>query len=213
MIHIRKALILTLALNIIAIFAQAQTFSYGLTGGIGVANARVINKHPAKEDFQVFYPQLSFNLNAHLEIQLSETFTLSAEPGYIRKGGQIRGGFNHLMAIINMPIQYAQLPILANVALSKRITFSSGPEFAYVISDSHSDNLYNLNYVDNKFEISGIIGFNYNFSGKGQIGLRYSHAFTKLGDLGWNYGDIGPITYISTIKNQYFQLIYTYIIR
>lgn len=213
MIHIKKTLALLLLTHIIAGYSQAQTFSYGLTAGIGIANARVIHKHPAKEDFRVFYPLLSFNLNARLEAQLTETLSVSAEPGYIRKGGQIRGGFNHIMYYEYIPIHYVQLPVLTDIQISKRISFFVGPEFAYVIADNQSDDSYRLDYVDNKFEISGLTGICYKISEKGQISIRYNHAFTKFGDLGWNYQDIGPITYISFIKNQYFQLTYTFMLK
>jgi len=188
---------------------QAQDFKFGLLSGLVVTNARVTDKIETYEDYRVFYPMVSFNINGYIEYKISKTWGIAAEPGFIRKGGVVRFGVNHYMSDIKLQLNYIQLPILANLYCTDKLFVSIGPEFAYLINSE--ENLPEIasgfdSFKENAFEISGLIGINYSLSKKFDIGFRYNHGFTNIAVLSWT-DDYGPVIGQSDVYNQYFQFI------
>jgi len=188
---------------------QAQDIKFGLLSGLVVTNDQVTNKIEIKNDYRVFYPMYSFNINGYIEYKISKIWGIAAEPGFIRKGGIVRFGIYRYMDIIQLQLNYVQLPILANLYCTNKLFVSLGPEFAYLINTKENlpSAATGFNYFkENAFEISGLIGLNYSISKKVDIGLRYNHGFTDISVLKWTTG-FGPVIGQSKVYNQYFQAI------
>ena len=188
---------------------QAQNIKFGFLSGFVVTNAQVANKIEIYNDYRVFYPMVSFNINGYFEYKISKTWGIAAEPGFIRKGGIVRFGVNHYMSIIKLQLNYVQLPMFVNLYCTNTFFISLGPEFAYLINSK--ENLPSIatgfNYFkENAFEMSGFIGLNFSISKKVDIGFKYNHGFTNISVLKWTDG-YGPEIGQSKVYNQYFQFI------
>lgn len=193
---------------------NAQNTRIGVYSGLVVSNAQVANKIDLYSDYRVFYQMGSFNFNGYFEYIISETFGITAEPGFIRKGGIVRFGVNHYMSIIEMKLNYIQFPIQVNFYCTSRFFVSLGPDFAYLINKS--DHLPEIasgfdNFNENAFEISGLISLNYCLSKKIDLAIRYNHGLTETAVLNWTDG-FGPVIGQSKVYNQYFQFFIKYLI-
>jgi hypothetical protein len=211
----QKALIIIGLLLSLGLNLQAQDFKFGLLSGLVVSNAYLTDKIDIYSDYRVFYPMYSFNVNGYFEYKISKTWGIEAEPGFIRKGGIVRFGVNHYMSVIDMKLNYLQLPVLANFYCANRFFVSIGPEIAYMISREENlpDPASGFKYFkENALEISGMIGLNYSLSKKIDLGLRYNRGFTNISILEWTDG-YGPEIGASNVYNQYFQLIFRFNIR
>lgn len=207
-----KALILIGVVLTLGLRLQAQDIKLGFLSGLGYTNAIVTNKIEIYNDYRVFYPMGSFNINGCIEYKFSKAFGIEAEPGYIRKGGVIRFGVNHYMSIIKLQLNYVQLPIFFNIYCPYKFFVSIGPEFAYLINSE--ENLPEIAtgfayFKENAFEISGLIGINYSITKKIDVGLRYNRGLTNISVLKWTDG-YGPYIGQSKVYNQYFQFIFRY---
>jgi hypothetical protein len=194
---------------------KAQDIKFGFLSGLVVSNARVADKIDTQKDYRVFYPMYSFNINGFIAYKISNTWGIAAEPGFITKGGIVRFGINHYTSVIDMKLNYIQLPILANFYFTNKLFVSMGPEFAFMINSQENVPLIGTGFryfKDNAFEISGLIGLNYRISRKVDIGFRYNHGFTKISIMEWTDG-FGPVIGESKVYNQYFQLIVRFFIR
>ena len=188
---------------------KAQNIKLGFLSGLVVTNAQVTNKIDIYNDYRVFYPMISFNINGYFENKFSITWGIAAEPGFIRKGGIVRFGVNHYMSIIKLQLNYVQLPILVNLYCTNKLFVSLGPEFAYLINSN--GNLPSIStgfnyFKENAFELSGLIGLNYSISKKADIGFRYIHGFSNISVLKWTDG-YGPEIGQSKVYNQYLQFL------
>ena len=219
-----KVLIITAQLLQLGLNVQSQNINYGVLAGYVCTDAHVIksNEYATK----LFSPMHSFNVNGFIEYRFSGAWGIAAEPGFIRKGGVVDGE-NHYLGSFDLQLNYIQLPILANLYCTDRFYISFGPEFAYLINKdvnlpsqpdwmtpSQKEALKMFtSFEENAFEISGMIGVNYSIFKKFDIGLRYSHSFTKFSETSWinpryptGYGNMG----YSNVYNQYLQIIVRY---
>ena len=203
-------ILLIIGLTLLSVLKlKAQDIKFGFLAGFVITNAQVTHKPEIYTDYRVFYPMYSFNINGYFEYKISKTFGISAEPGFIRKGGIIRFGINHYMSSIKLQLNYVQVPILANFYCTNKFFVSIGPEFAYLLNSK--GNLPEIAtgliyFKENAFEISGLIGLNYSISKKVDIGFRYNHGITHFSVLKWTDG-YGPEIGQSKVYNQYFQFI------
>jgi len=116
------------------------------------------------------------------------------------------------MSVIDMKLNYLQLPILADFYFTDKFFVSAGPEFAYMISSQKNVPPIATGFIDfteNAFEISGLIGLNYSISKKVDLGLRYNRGLTKISILQWTDG-YGPVIGESKVFNQCFQFLIRY---
>lgn len=189
--------------------ADAQDFKFGLVSGLDISNSRV-TYNPNIEGFSRNYdPITSFNANGYIGYKNSRNWGISAEPGFIQKGRLMQKDNGVRMEDIKFKLNYIQLPILMDIYLSEKIFFSIGPEFAYMINaklkskESSNDMTY---FYDNRYEISGMVGVNYNISKNFDFGLRYNHGLTCIKKT--NYTFLGIYQQVEMKEyNQYFQFI------
>ena len=191
---------------------QAQNLNYGFQAGFGISKPQLAENSFSSS--QVFFSMASFNLNGHIEYRFPGMLSISAEPGFIRKGGAV-DGINRIMENFKIQLNYVQVPILANFYFTDRIFVCVGSEFAYLLNtDGNLD--FNQDaftpFENNAFEVSGLAGVNYSISKRIDLGFRYNHSLTPFPDVHWTdiYGEeLGQ----AKAYNQYFQLIARYKIK
>ncbi len=201
--------IIAIAFLFVGLKVQAQDFSYGIQTGLVVANARVANKIDIYQDYRIFYPLYALSFNGFVEYKISKPLGLEAGIGFIRNGGVVAFGINHYTSIIDMKLDYIQLPLIANLYLTKNFSLSMGLGFSYLVTKEENLPKAGTGFVqfkDNAFEMSGLIGLNYSISRKFAAGIRYNHGLTKISVLESTDG-YGPVIGKSNVYNQYFQLL------
>ena len=147
-----------LAFSLMLVFAStvfSQDLKFGFEAGFDVANAQMIYK---PDNFpKMFYPMIAFNVNGYIGYKSSGFWGLSAEPGYIQKGGRQKYTDGYLRYQFN----YIQLPVLAELYITDKIFFSVGPEFGYMINakvKSGQNSTGITDFYDRRFELSGLAG-------------------------------------------------------
>lgn len=219
-----KILIITALLLHMGLNLQAQKINYGLFAGYVCANAHVIKSNEYAT--RLFYPMHSFNVNGFIEYRFPGAWGIAAEPGFIRKGGNVDGE-NYFLGSFDLRFNYVQLPIISNLYCTDRFYISFGPEFAYLINkDGNLPSLpdtftpfekkaYEMftPFEENAFEISAMIGVNFSIINKIDVGLRYNHSLTRFSEVTWinhrypvGHGTMG----YSNVYNQYLQFIVRY---
>ena len=205
-----KTIWLTFALILFSgLSLKAQDIKFGVLAGLDVAKAHMTNIPDIAKDATAYYPMISFNINGYAGYKSAGFWGLSVEPGFIQKGGVVQYDKDSQDDDVRFQLFYAQLPILADFYITDKFFASIGPEFAYLInakakSKDHSNDIWS--FYDNYFEISGLIGLNYNIIEKVDIGLRYSHGITYTRKITWTDENGKPLGE-SKEYNQYFQLI------
>lgn len=187
---------------------QAKDFKFGALGGLDIANSRWTNKPDFTGDSHIFNPMLSFNINGFIGYRSNGRFGLSAEPGFIRKGGRASENLGNYRLELN----YIQMPLLTDWYLTDKWMISIGPEFAYLIKAVAKSKNFSNNITDNydyKFEVSGLVGVTYSIGKHTDLGVRYNHGITRVLETTWT--DMSGIqTGVSREYNQYFQFLLTF---
>ena len=188
---------------------QSQNLRFGLMAGIGATQIKtgmgdMITGNESYNPY-AYDPMLNFNVNAITELRFLRWFGLALEPGYIIKGGNTAtlDGED-----ATYKINYMQLPVLGEFYLAERFCISFGPEFSYALSanyktDGNSSDV--TEELQNKNEISGLLGMHFMVSEKLGIGLRYGYGFTKVNEI--VIKDIYGLPFgVYDEHNQYLQL-------
>lgn len=185
----------------------AQNFKYGLQGGIDLSNMIVTNLPDSLANQFDIEPIITYNINGYVGFKSKGFWGLSIEPGFMQKGAIYKNENDNKSRI---KINYIQLPVLFDIYLYKRISLSIGPEIGCMFSAKSKTDYETFdvgNIYNNKFELSGLIGFNYNLLKNIDIGVNYSRGLTYISKHNWV--DVNGIETgrISKEYNQYFQFI------
>jgi hypothetical protein len=188
---------------------NAQSFKYGLLAGLDVTKTYMTNQ-PDGEDNKLYDPMTSFNVNGYIGYKSAKFWGISLEPGYIQKGGAQRYDTETKDDDIRLQLNYIQIPILADLYLTDKFFISVGPELAYMISaKAKSMEISNdiRDFYTRNFEVSGLIGLNFNVIKNFDIGIRYNHGITYISEIIYldEMGD--PTETYSKEYNQYIQLV------
>lgn len=206
---LRKNLLFILLLLLATPNLQSQNLRFGLLAG---ANATKMitgmgDRFVGDGTYNpyAYDPMLSFNVNGIAELRFLKWFGLSAEPGFITKGGNT---FTLEGEDASYKINYLQLPVLGEFFLANRFSISFGPEFAYALSAKFKTNGLSDDIKgkpENKNEISGIVGIHFMLSKKLGVGLKYSYGLTKVNTIIMTGLD-GAVMGTYDENNQYLQL-------
>lgn len=181
--------------------SNAQNVKFGLLGGYDIVNIYQTSLPPHAIG-PPYDPMMSYNFNFLISMKSKGIWGFSVEPGLIQKGGSL-GVQNSCRAELN----YINMPILADIYVLRKLFFSFGPEFAYMINAKadYPDSIEDISSIyKEKFELSGLIATNYMISNKIAIGLRYNHGLTSIRKVPL-YGDNWEILGIGKQYNRYFQ--------
>jgi hypothetical protein len=169
-----KIILVAIGLGLITpSFIMAQDFKYGIQSGLVLTN--IYSKSKPKNDvFDNWYnPMLSYCINGYVGYKGKSFFGISAEPGFIQKGGIVNYNQDTKDDDERLNYNYIQLPVLADFYLIKRLKISLGSEFSFL---TNPDNI-------EKFEMSGLLGLSFDLNNKLDLGLRYSRGFTSTSSI------------------------------
>ncbi|WP_236977303.1 porin family protein [Membranihabitans maritimus] len=171
-------------------FAQSTNFTYGISGGVGISQLQF-----SQIDDLPFYsndPIVGYQVSALLDYRVGESWGISVEPGYARRGGQlgILPGMTNLNTRIKL--DYVRLPILFSLYPREYVSISVGPELSY-LADSNIDFLNMIaSPIENKFSLGVSAGVDFHFDAPVSIGVQYNRNLTPLSSL--NINEFGPFS-------------------
>lgn len=174
-----KATFLIISFSLLfGLISLAQKLSYGLSAGIDLVGIHVTEKYVSLYGENTSEPLLSYNINGYFAYKSKRLMGFTIEPGYMLKGYSRE---NSYWSYLDEPAKYLsshiQLPILADFHISKHFFISSGIEFAYLMSSKVvvGETTHKFDLPDKRFQLSGIIGLNYEIMKNLDIALRYIH--------------------------------------
>jgi hypothetical protein len=177
--RVKSVLILSGLILFSVVNIKAQDFRFGIISGFNITRTNISEYTISNYTYEGDYldPMASFNINGVVEYKSAGFWGLSVEPGYIKKGGSL--SYNHDTKI---HLNYIEMPVLVNLYLSENFYVSVGPGFSYLINEKfkYKSGSENIPVSGNKFEISGLIGLNYNIIKNMDIGLRYNQGWTTI---------------------------------
>ena len=146
----------------------------------------------------------SYAINGIIGYRSESFWGITLEPGFIQKGESKKNDTDYKRSNYN----YIHMPVLAELHFLRRFYIATGPEFAYLISakavnEGDSDN-FTENF-DNRYEISGIVGFGCSVTDNIDIGIRYNHGLTPTQKVALTDSD-GIKQADLFIYNQYYQV-------
>jgi hypothetical protein len=203
----KTVMILTVLVLFSSLELFSQNFRFGFLAGMDITKSFLTNL-PDNLAKSANEPMLSYNLNGYIGYKTAGFFGVSIEPGFIQKGYiQVFQENN-----VRFQLNYLQMPVFADIYFTDRLFLSVGPEIAYLLNarlKTISDKGDITGLYEKRFELSGIVGINYNIVKKFDTGLRYSRGFTYTSEI--NFTDAnGHFITNSKEFNQYLQLIVRY---
>ena len=174
-----KAIFLIISFSLLFGFiTQAQKLSYGVSGGVDLVGVYIPGKFAVQNNTYPYDNIITYNINGYFAYKSKGIFGVSIEPGFMIKGAK-----NELHEalwgdeLIKIRDSYLQLPVLINFHISDRFYFSSGFEFAYMIKyyslQANNTELHTL--PKQRFQLSGMVGINYEVMKNIDIALRLNH--------------------------------------
>lgn len=183
----------------------AQGFSLGVLAGVNAGKTYISGDFGKMMPFE---PMLGYSMNLHTGYRSGSFWGVSAEPGVISKGYR-----DDQLQPFTVQLVYLNMPLLFNVHFLKHLSLSVGPEPAYLVSSDIRTNgrpiqsRFPTDYE--QFELSGMVGIQYNVFDNLDIGLRYSRAFTPNTELRFT-DSFGSTIIHEKAYNQYLQLLLRY---
>ena len=141
---------------------HGQEFKFG--GLTGITASKIFFNNKPADFYEEINPLISSNINAFAAYKSEGFWGVSVEPGFIQKGYKtiITSGF--IQGDAKIRLNYIQIPILAELYASEKLYFSLGPEFAYLLNAKYNmeGKVDITDIYENRFEVSGLVGINYN---------------------------------------------------
>lgn len=199
----RKIILMTFALGIMAVGAKAQYV--GIKGGLNLSNLRL-------SDVDDENMRVGYHFGAYLNFPISDGFALQPEVLYSTKGSKAEydydlGLFGNVKGNAQIKLDYIDIPLLGVFRIGDNFELHAGPYFGFLANSSYkfegtidsdgsndidSDSFKNLDY--------GLVGgFAININAL-QIGARYNYGLQKVQDSDFAKALLGDA------KNSYFQV-------
>lgn len=163
-----KNIFAILTLVFVMNFTNAQSFKFGVKGGLNYSDPSIINAKASAE--------ISYHAGAFCEFKLSK-FGIQPELLY----SNLAATFDGNVIDSNAKVSYIVMPILAKFYVIKPLSIDLGPQFSYKIDESTSTSYsgFNLgNFLktnDFDFALTGGLSFNilehFVISGRGIYGI------------------------------------------
>jgi hypothetical protein len=182
--RIIRTLLIFLLFNI-SIFSQIYI---GATGGLISSSL----SGDAPEDAS-YLGKTGFSGGLVVDFTLTEDIVLSIQPRYLQKGSTIAYdvGEYELRDSLTATFDYVSLPVMVKItSLNKRIYFSSGLDFGYLMNSSVENimdgSTKDVNELIKNYDISATFGFGVNIpigSPIISLELRYMQSILNLSDI------------------------------
>ncbi len=176
---IRSVLTLCIFIVMSVLNVGAQEIRFGILSGFNVTRTNISEYTVSAVSYGKDQkdPMASFNINGYFEYKSAGLWGLAVEPGYIRKGGS--NPVNHDGKTC---LNYFEVPVLVNLYISERLYVSLGPGVSYLLNVKYhyKSDSYDIPVSGNRYEISGLIGINYDILKNMGIGLRYNQGWATI---------------------------------
>lgn len=217
----KKPLLLIAALFAFT-FANAQSFKFGIKGGVNYSSVTGGDKEDYIGDADY---KTSYHFGIMPKFQFGGILGLKPELLYTSKGFQLNEKFNNVMGgttdvEIKTNLNYLSLPILMNIDAGP-IFFELGPEVAYLLATTGENKIEATNsagdkvtddkaeYITNEenyadFDFGFVAGIGVNLPAGFGLGVRYNGGFMSI------YADEKPNSKNVNVKNSTFMLSLNY---
>lgn len=158
-------------LIIIGINTYSQEYYFGLKSGLDFSTFKTTGYKFGLNDYNIM-PGYHFELSGSFSI--TENLKIQIEPGYISKGGNLKGRFQsetHRYGLITVPVL-----IIKPVG---KVCLEFGAEFAMKIYQNSVS--YPIEYTK-PFELSALTGISYNVNKNFNLGTRFGIGLTPTYD-------------------------------
>lgn len=183
--HIISTILILFLLNNLSLFSQIKI---GVSGGIMSSNF----SGDAPEDAS-YSGKSGLSGGIIADFMLTEDIVLSIQPRYLQKGTSVKYdiGEYELRDSLTATLDYFSLPVIVKInSLNKRVFFSSGLDFGYLMSSSVENiadgSAKDINNLVQKFDLSATLGFGVNFpigSPTILLEVRYMQSLLNLSDI------------------------------
>ena len=163
-----KNLLIILGLFVGALTVNAQDATFGIKGGLNYA---FING----EDILNVEPKFSYHAGAIVNISFTDFVALQPEFIFSVKG--------YDGDMVDLDLNYVDLPILLKVKLGDVFSLHAGPQFSYLLSSSVKTDLTvsNIEEQIESFDLGVATGFEYELVSGFSLGARYSFSVESIG--------------------------------
>ncbi|WP_299252064.1 porin family protein [uncultured Aquimarina sp.] len=150
----KKLFLLAIALIGFTTISNAQSFKFGVKGGVNFSNINGDTNLDAKT---------GFHIGAVAQLGIADKFAIQPEILYSAQGAD------------NVDIDYVNVPILFKYKFLKFLSFEAGPQFGVVVNDDFQFG------EPESFDVSGAAGAGVEF-GKFFAQARYNFGLTNVID-------------------------------
>lgn len=203
-------ILFTFFFQLIQLETSGQNWNFGVQSSSIVSMQRFVIEPPQHDEIKDYYgPLLSFSFNGYINFRIYEKWSVSLEPGFIRKGEIGTSDPVDPNDDIKLLFDYSQFPILGHYNIFKKLFIIAGPELSYLHRvKAKSNELVNdiSSFYYNHLDISGTLGVGYKILEYLEIELRYNHSFNSYQEILLTNID-GDILANITRYNQYAQLL------
>ena len=189
----KKLIIATVVLVMFAATVSAQETSFGVKGGLNLANISNMDNFLGYDGALKFKFMPAFYAGAFIEHKFSDLFAISPEFVYSMQGSKANRSEGGASLEVKVPVNYVNIPVLAKIYASEALSIDVGPQFGLLLSakgkvkltlpgeysDEGFDEEIDLKEECNTFDIGIGIGATYNI-GKFLIQGRYNLGFTDI---------------------------------
>ena len=194
----KNILILSLTILFFSVntFGQEGKIDFGVKAGVNYSTLILGNDVPSEFPAS-FNGKIGFHIGGFMRYKFSEKLMLIPELLFSTQGAEYVFNTSGIIIDPNDPTfnnnykadikeNLLSLPIMLDYYFNPKFDIEFGPQFAYVVSNSITDNnddieLSKGNY--DKFEFDINLGLGYNFAEKYRIGLRYNFGITERNNL------------------------------
>jgi hypothetical protein len=170
-----KRVLFVATISLCSFLLNAQSTSFGIKGGLNVANLNVESSSNPDS-------KLSFNLGALAHVHLSENFAVQPELYYSGQGAkQTISGTEY-----KTNLGYINLPVLLQFMFGTGFRLESGPQVGFLISAKSKSGSSDIDIKDQlkKIDFSWGFGAGYVTTAGFGIDLRYNLGLSDIDDSG-----------------------------
>lgn len=179
--RIAAILIIILAFRDKSMSQSSTWFSLGIKAG---ANLNKIDGMSFSQDFN-----LNYNLGVYIEIQLTKGFGIQPEVYFSQTTSLTTSRFDSIYYVLSSQnpqrtfrLNYLNIPILANVKLSKHLSLQIGPQYGILVND-HQNLVNNGKEAFKNGDFSMVGGLWFRLPLGFSIHARYLMGLNNLNDI------------------------------
>jgi len=161
--------------TLLSVFTSAQTFNGGFYSGL-------ITSQVDGDKFSGFH-KAGLVAAGLINMDINRKWLAQLEVRYIQKGSQKntdteKGDYSYY----KMKVDYAEVPLLLSYQYNREISIEIGPAIAYMVNniEEYENGTLRNRPAFNKLELSGLVGFTYEFKNRMFFNARYQYSMFPI---------------------------------